>query len=133
MFAYGQTGSGKTHTMSGYENIEGAQSATPQLPRTRRTPDLYVVPFSESDTVDGFKYDTNGVGVIPRSARYIFEKLREQQDASPDIKATVVATFCEVYNEKVRYPIAQHMVDQGGPVRRIEGGGKVCSHCVPHP
>ena len=54
-----------------------------------------------AETPDGFIYDNNSVGVIPRAARYIFEKLQAQAVASPDIKATVVATFCEVYNEKV--------------------------------
>lgn len=73
MFAYGQTGSGKTHTMSGYENNDGSLAVS-----------------------------TDSVGVIPRSTRYIFDKLAAMHAAEPGLQATVVATFCEVYNEQVR-------------------------------
>ena len=46
-------------------------------------------------------FNTDTVGVIPRAMRYIFDKLQEKLQAHPDMSVKVVASFCEVYNEKV--------------------------------
>jgi hypothetical protein len=41
------------------------------------------------------------VGMVPRAARYLFQRIEELQQSQPDMKVKVIATFCEVYNEQV--------------------------------
>lgn len=41
------------------------------------------------------------VGMVPRAARYLFERIEQLKGSQPDMKVKVIATFCEVYNEQV--------------------------------
>ncbi len=54
----------------------------------------------------------DGVGIIPRSARYLFDRIGEMRESQPEVKATIFASFCEVYNEQVWYPTTR---GQQGP------------------
>ncbi len=80
-FAYGQTGSGKTYSMSGYE-----------------------------ENVEGGNFNGEADGLIPRSVRYLFQRIQDQSNnkngsdsrasrGSPNYR--IMASFCEIYNEQV--------------------------------
>ena len=51
----------------------------------------------------------DAVGVVPRAARYLFARMAEQAD-----KTTMSVTYCEVYNEQVRYCHARGLLLSNG-------------------
>lgn len=83
IFAYGQTGSGKTYTMFGrdYENnfLEGGKKGSKQ-----NTP------------LTDINNDDNYAGLIPRSAHWLFECLKNRHT-----EFNVFCSFLQIYNEKV--------------------------------
>jgi hypothetical protein len=55
---------------------------------------------------DSIVFQHDSAGVIPRAARYLFDRIREMtEDGDGDCdnatKVVITASFCEVYNEKV--------------------------------
>ena len=79
VFAYGQTGSGKTYTMTGIDE----KVDSPAVPGG--------VGAAEGESM---LFD----GIIPRSLRYIFDQIRQNERKSYIIRAS----FLEIYNEQVR-------------------------------
>ena len=138
ILAYGQTGSGKTHTMAGYGDVGGSgarlQAAvrvvgeTPTTPTTSDTVVRFcVLLFPDPDSV--CRVDTGKCGVVPRAAHYIFNKI--EQLGSVGARTTVVATYCEVYNEKVQVVKLRPMAFGGRVTVSVAVASSRHSHSLP--
>ncbi|CAN0053017.1 unnamed protein product, partial [Laminaria digitata] len=88
VFAYGATGAGKTYTMSGHEQVIQGGAGPNGRPRGR----------TRGGTSGGGRGDHETEGLIPRSMRYLFERI----SALPyGVTMRIRASFYEIYNEVV--------------------------------
>ena len=74
ILAYGSTGSGKTYTMSGLDQRDAA----------------------DAESADAGAHD----GIIPRTCRQLWSSMASAEQTHGR-RHTVLATYCEVYNEQV--------------------------------
>ena len=74
VFVYGQTGSGKTYTMDGYKYAKQAQNPNVLVPQIKA---------SQQDSKNEQE------GLIPRTIRQLFSKVKKIREEAPASKITV--------------------------------------------
>lgn len=100
IFAYGQTGAGKTHTMMGAEALSAeAFGATTGITTECLSPVQGGGQGDEALASIGNSVG-DGEGVIPRSIRLAFKRMRERE--ANGWEYTVTVRVVEIYNEQIR-------------------------------
>eukprot|EP00300_Choanocystis_sp_HF-7_P008915 c16167_g1_i2.p1 GENE.c16167_g1_i2~~c16167_g1_i2.p1 ORF type:complete len:577 (+),score=117.44 c16167_g1_i2:927-2657(+) len=89
--AYGQTGSGKTYTMSGPENLIGAN------PNDMLNDPQGLIPKSVKNVCTSMcEKQARLQGLMPRCIRALFREIKKQ-----GVPTSVKVSFLEIYNEKI--------------------------------